>query len=96
MPTIAHWKNNIDDLRSMALAVDVSPPDAVTARGAARCLLGVVRLVADRCGPDVMQRACADLARHEQSWSSGLRTLPVPFGVNAAPIVYAMELLAAA
>ncbi len=95
MATIAHWKNDIDDLRSMALAVDVSPSDTLTARGAARCLLGIIRMVADRCGPDVMQRACASLARHEQSWATGLRTLPVVVGVNASPTMYAMELLAA-
>lgn len=81
-----HWKTHIDDLRSMALAVDVSPPgDGLTARGAARCLLGVVRMIADRFGQDIMQRACADLARHDPAWSTGLRTLPIASGGRPSP-----------
>lgn len=84
---IMHWKNDIDDLRSLALAVDVSPPgDRLSARGAARCLLGVVHMVADRFGQDIMQRACADLARYDPAWSTGLRTLPIAWSEGGEAI----------
>jgi hypothetical protein len=91
MPILAHWKNHIDDLRSMALAVDVSPQDGcLSARGAARCLLGAVRMLADRFGRDAMQHACAQLARHAPAWTTDLRSLPMASDGHAAEPLWLM------
>ncbi len=72
-----HWKNRIDDL--LARAVDVRSADVAPAMSAltvARCMSGVVHLVAERYGVSAMQEACAQLARAERPWQKGLGDLP--------------------
>lgn len=61
------WKHSIDDLRTRAAAVTASNDagETVSARQAAAILSGICGLVTRRWGLDVMQRACADLARLE-------------------------------
>lgn len=75
---VTHWKTEISDLRARAVAVDdhSGEPSMLTARTAARCLFGVVHLVASRYGTDLMQRSCADLARATEAWTSRLAILP--------------------
>lgn len=77
--TTTHWKAEIADLRSLATAVNDhgGAPTRLSARTAARCLFGVVRLTAARFGQDAMQRACAGLARSREAWQSGLAKLPL-------------------
>ena len=62
----SHWKTDIDDLRGQAQAVLVASSSSgpMSARAAASCLSGIVGLVSRRWSVDVMQRVCADLARH--------------------------------
>lgn len=83
-----HWKTEITDLRTRARAVLDEPTDnlRLSARGAARCLSGVMSLVARQWSVDVMQRACAELARYEAAWSTRFGTLPREGGVVPAPI----------
>lgn len=72
-----HWKTDTADLRARACAVDESGCDpSISARTAARCLSGVIRLVADRHSVDAMQRACADLVRCDAAWDTRFGTLP--------------------
>lgn len=61
-----HWKQSIDDLRGHAAEVIAAPAageSIVSARQAAAILSGICGLVARRHGVDVMQQACAELAR---------------------------------
>lgn len=73
-----HWKNRIDDL--LAHAVDVRRADIVTpamsARAVARCLSGVVHLIAGSVGIAAMQESCAEIVRSAKAWRTGLRELP--------------------
>lgn len=70
MNTMTHWKTDIGDLRVRAQAVHGMATERISARTAARCIRGVIQLVANRFGVDAMQQACADLARNEAVWSS--------------------------
>lgn len=73
-----HWNVETTDLRTLAASVlhaDVASPQ-MSARTAARCLSGIVNLVAQRWGVPVMQKACADLVRYEPAWSSSFGQLP--------------------
>lgn len=68
-----HWKNEIADLRVRADAVKDGESDArLSPRAAARCLSGVIHHVSTRWGVDVMQQACAELARHEATWRTAM------------------------
>lgn len=62
--------HDLHDLRHRAAPVN-QPCSAqrLGARGAATVLSGVVRLVAIHAGQDVMQRACAKLARSRVGWT---------------------------
>ena len=83
MRTNVSWKNEINDLRDRAAAV-VQPGEAAQAispRAAAKCMVGIVRLVARRWTPDEMQRTCAELARHDAGWATSLGMLPHKNGV---------------
>ena len=74
-----HWKTTIDDLRDRAQSVMTAPAadiGSMSARTAAACLSGIVGLVSRRWGVDVMQRTCADLARHQPAWATSLGRLP--------------------
>jgi len=73
-----HWKTEISDLRDRARAVVEAPSEItrMSARAAARCLSGVVGLVARQWSVDVMQRACADLVRCDAAWQTQFGTLP--------------------
>lgn len=75
---IAHWKTDISDLRNRASAVIDAPSDQMrmSARTVARCLSGVIGLVARRWSVDTMQRACAGIARHEPAWQTAFGALP--------------------
>lgn len=85
-----HWKNNAGDLRDRAhrvttMAASSSYP--TSARQAAKVLLGIVRHVAATWSKDIMQRACAALARHEASWASvPLAKLPLENGAVPEPL----------
>lgn len=72
------WKNEAGDLRALARSVYDQPADQVrmSPRAAAAIMLGIVRMVVERFGQDVMQRSCADLARHQLAWSSKMGALP--------------------
>lgn len=75
----AHWKTAIDDLRDRARAVMAAPAadtGSMSSRTAAACLVGIVGLVSRRWSVDVMQRACADLVRHQMSWATSFGVLP--------------------
>ena len=76
MPT-TDWKLQIDDLRALAAQVVNSPIDrCLSASGAARCFMGVLRHVAEGYGTSGMQHACALLARHQPAWTTKMRDLP--------------------
>lgn len=77
-----HWKTEISDLRNRARAVLDAPKDdlRLSARAAARCLSGVVGLVARQVSVDAMQRACADLVRCARAWETQLGFLPTVDG----------------
>lgn len=71
------WRLDIEDLRARAHDVlTQTTPQALHARSAAQCLSGVVGLAARRFSLDVVQRACAELARHDRTWESTLGDLP--------------------
>lgn len=76
-PTIV-YNREISDLRELAVAVmrPEAAPSGLSARIAARCLSGVVGLVALRWGTLAMQRACAELVRHDDAWASSFGKLP--------------------
>lgn len=72
-----HWKNTAEDLRSRALHVTsevaaamspLTPASRIDARTAAKVLAGIVGHVARTWTVDIMQTACAVLARHEPTW----------------------------
>lgn len=69
-----------DDLLALAADVMTSPiataHPPVSAREAARALVGVVGWVVRRYGVLAMQRAMADLARHDLAWKTAFRSLP--------------------
>jgi len=74
-----HWKGDITDLRSCAEAVMTSPATAsapMSARNAARVLHGVMSHISRRWSVDEMQRACAELVRHNDAWVSNFTYLP--------------------
>lgn len=82
-----HWKNTIDDLRSRAMAVSTAPADtSMSARTAAACLSGIVGLISRRWTSDVMQRACAELVRHEPTWTSSFGRMPLENGFVSEPV----------
>lgn len=75
MMTTAH---DLTKLRSRAAAVletEVAEP-TLSARAAARCISGAVRLLGIQHGETVMRRACADLAGSDRAWSTSLLWLP--------------------
>lgn len=78
-----NWKNEISDLRNRARAVLDEPTDTMrlSARAAARCMSGVVGLVARQWSVDAMQRACADLVRCAEAWETKFGKLPHVNGV---------------
>lgn len=76
MQTMTDWKHHIPDLLSRAQAVSQGQIEPMSARSAACALLGVMNLISQRFGVDLMQRACADLVRCEASWATKLGTLP--------------------
>lgn len=88
MHTIPNWKSEIADLRVRARAVTAPSADVrMSARAAAACLSGVIALVSKRWSVDAMQRACADLARHEPAWESSFGRLPHgPNGAVTEPV----------
>jgi hypothetical protein len=71
------WRLDIQDLRACAHDVLTNTSaQAMHARSVAQCLSGVVGLAARRFSLDVVQHACAELARHERSWETTLGDLP--------------------
>lgn len=73
-----HWNIETTDLRERA-AVVLRPDLAgglLSARKAAGVLSGVVSLIARRWGVAEMQRACAELVRHEPAWRTSFGQLP--------------------
>lgn len=83
-----HWKNTANDLRDRAQRVTMIArvsPFQVTARQAAKVLCGIVRHVANTWSVDVMQRACATLARHEASWTGPAPLSALPVEGKAVP-----------
>lgn len=80
---IATWKNEIGDIRH--LAVEATLDDAafdhggetLSARSTTKALSGAVAYVANRYGRDAMQRACVDLVRHQASWRTSFGKLPI-------------------
>lgn len=68
----------ITDLIPLAKAVSTSLDGGVliSARAAARCLSGVMSLVARQASVLEMQRACALLVRTPEVWSSRFSVLP--------------------
>lgn len=82
-----YWKDKIDDLRERAGAVAAAPVDAkMSARTAAACLSGIVSLISRRWTTDVMQRTCAEIVRHEATWSSSFGMLPQVNGSVSEPV----------
>jgi hypothetical protein len=82
--TSPYWKDDIADLRSRAENVfpTASLGDAkLTSLAAARCLHGIVRLVARRWTVDEMQRTCAELVRCDLAWQTSMGVLPHTHGV---------------
>lgn len=79
MPEIAdaHWKTQIADLQTRALAVKQGTCAPITARSAASCLFGIVSFLSGRYGTDAVQRACADLARCDLAWARRSAALPL-------------------
>lgn len=75
------------DLKSRAAAV-TSPnaPQSLSARTAARCLLGVVSLIARTWDNDVMRRTCAELVRYDEAWGSSFGRLPSVNGHVTEPM----------
>jgi hypothetical protein len=73
-----YWKDQIDDLRSRAANVFPASPVAstLTPLAAARCLHGIVSLVARRWTVDEMQRTCAELVRCDRAWETSMGVLP--------------------
>lgn len=73
-----YWKDKIDDLRGLAMDVMAAPAshEKISARAAARCFHGIVSHVSRKFGQDTMQRACAELVRHADAWSSSFARLP--------------------
>lgn len=81
MHTVPAWRSAIPDLRCHASAVhDPDVPSSISARAAARCLVGVVQLLVNRYGADEMRRACAELACDAAS----TMLVELPRGVNGA------------
>lgn len=63
--------HDLNHLRCLAAPVNQPQPTKAMlgARGAATALSGVIRLVVVHAGHDVMQRACAKLARSRVGWT---------------------------
>ena len=75
------------DLKALALAVTTpNAPQALSARTAARCLLGVVSLIARQWDADTMRATCAELVRHEPAWQSSFGRLPMTNGHVSDPM----------
>ena len=71
------WRTDIEDLRARAQDVlTETTPQAIHARGVAQCMSGVIGLGARRYSLEAMQRACAELARHDRAWETTLGDLP--------------------
>jgi hypothetical protein len=75
------------DLKTQALAV-TSPqaPQSLSARTAARCLLGVASLIARTWDNEVMRRTFADLVRYDAAWESNFGRLPSVNGHVSEPM----------
>jgi len=88
-----HWKLAADDLRARAQSV-LNPvaaqrPGEISSRTAARVLSGIIGHVVRTWGVDVMQSACAQLARNEPTWDLGrpnLVSLPLENGEVTEPV----------
>ncbi len=87
-----HWNTDVTDLRNRALPVlqGGQEPSGMNARTAARCMSGVMGLVARQFSVVTMQRTCADLVRYEMAWETQFGWLPL---VNGKP-TKATELIA--
>lgn len=74
-----HKHDERDDLLAMASDVFTSPASPVlsmTARDAAKALVGVAGWISRRVGVDGMQERMGLLARHGKAWSSDFSDLP--------------------
>ncbi len=70
-------RKEIPGVRALALAVNEHGTDVpMSAGAAARCLFGVMRLVAARYGMEAMQSACVDLVRCDATWRTKFGVLP--------------------
>lgn len=67
-----------EDIRRRAQAVTGTPHVAasMSALQAARCLLGIVNIMAEIYGTNRMQAACFTLAKFDASWFTRFRVLP--------------------
>lgn len=65
------------DMQALAQTV-IAPaaPQSLSARTAARCLMGVVRMISLTYGDAVMRSTCSDLVQHAPAWDSSLARLP--------------------
>lgn len=71
------WRIDIEDLRACAHDVMThTTVQSIHARSVAQCLSGVMGLAVRRFSLDVVQSACAELARHKRSWETTLGDLP--------------------
>lgn len=74
------------DLIARAAAVQGPVGSArISARSAARCLWGVMSLVARQTSTKAMQHACASLVRADVAWTSALAVLPVGLDERVSP-----------
>jgi len=87
-----YWRDDITDLHARASAVVAAPAavERMSARTAARCLSGIVGLIARRWTADEMQYVCAELVRYDRAWLTSLSVLPSSHGRVSEP----MQLLA--
>lgn len=88
------YNPQISDLRELAVAVvrDAAlPTPEMSARTAARCLSGVVNLIAQRWSVSEMQLACGMLARHRAAWTTQFGQLPTG---DAGDVRESVQLLA--
>jgi len=88
------WRLDIEDLRACAHDVLTQTTNqAIHARSAAQCLSGVIGLAVRRFTLDVVQHACAELARNARSWETTLGDLPRGVDGRVCEVV---EMIAAA
>lgn len=92
----ASWKTNTADLRALAASVlEQGTEPEMSARTAARCFIGVVRLVSERWGQDAMQIACAELVRDARAWTTQMRWLPCAQTGHAVEPMHLIAVVAA-